>query len=98
MFHVDVTCEDSRVIADYAPNGDMLVHCMDNLSGKEHTLFMKPSDLAFMLLTMLHPSGDSLLDDIQNSDEMTAIGLMKWVNRRLDETFKDCPKECRPIP
>lgn len=89
MFHVDVTAEDSRIIA-IESNEPGFMDCMfgDNHSGKSWHKRLTMVQLALVVFTCLNPDGD----------EAFARCIDESDYAKVESLFVDCPKECRPMP
>jgi hypothetical protein len=85
MFHVDVTMEDTRIIAHESHNPTVLdVLFVDNLTGKN---FLRPMTMETLGRVLL--IGLAGID----SEEIPA-----FTYDSVAAEFVDCPNECRPIP
>lgn len=90
MFHVDVTIEDSRIIATQTDIGleevssgcAMNVRLIDSHSGKEHRCYMSMDNLTSVIKSAL--LGLEVGPEYDSADAILCI--------------LKCPPECRPIP
>src|SRR4051812_14792062 len=98
MFHVDLTCEDSRLIASQntgeigkeSTESNFACCLTDNMTGKQFHFIAEFEQLAGLVFLMLHPNTDSA-DDSLNIN----FGKLKTAATDL---LLDCPKECWPLP
>jgi len=83
MFHVDVTLEDTRIIARTdAVSTDFDCQFIDNLSGKIWEKKLTPEQLGATIALAMASDGETVPP----------------VNHALVEPlFQGCPQECRPI-
>lgn len=83
MFHFDVTCEDTRLIArESLEQGKMRVLLCDNHSGTTFELTATFCEVEKMISGMICCHGDVPAESYPE----------------LEELLKNCPPECRPIP
>jgi hypothetical protein len=83
MFHVDVTIEDTRIVAREIDGALMEVTLVDLHSGRRHQLNMG-LDVVGKMIALATSFDGEFVGEIRHSD--IAVYL------------KDCPPECRPIP
>lgn len=86
MFHVDVTCEDLRLVATGYSKDSNSFDCVfyDNHSGKHWEKTIDCVAVGQIIAIMLDADGRS---------KFTTIDLLT-----IEALFADCPVECRPIP
>ena len=82
MFHVDVTMEDTRIVAvETDTPGLMTVAFHDAVTGKRFVKDLRLATLGAVLTVALTGDDDNVV-----------------TRQELDAIFADCPNECRPIP
>jgi len=84
MFHIDMTFEDMRIVAnsDHGFTYDTKFH--DNLTGESRSINLSAEQLSFVMQINLHLDGER-----DGCDKMYD---------ELEPLFKDFPNNLRPIP
>lgn len=85
MFHLDITIEDTRMIANN-PDGMQNYKTLftDGLTGEQKEVELTATQLAYTIAIILDKAGTP-----PNMDEMY---------KELEPIYKDFPPELRPIP
>lgn len=82
MFHVDVTLEDTRIVAvETDTPGVMVATFHDAVTGKRFVRGLTLAQLGAVLMVTC------------TGDDNAVV-----TRQELDAIFADCPNECRPIP
>ena len=85
MFHIDITCEDIRFLADTKNYGNLWeVTITDTLTGSNKKIALTGSEVSATIALMVHPEG-SCVDSVE-------------AYKMLEPIYKDWPRELRPIP